>query len=280
MRLLQPAGSVKDRLPIGSRLVGLLGAAALCTLGLPSPGLAHDEQSGSAELAGHVVEPAQAPSLGAIFREVPHDLWRFVSLDTALVLTIGVGAAAVAHIWDDDFAAELLVNPQLNNTLAPGNTYGAFAVIVGGSVAVYGVGRVSRLPHLAVVGADLLRGQILTQVWVQALKYTVQRERPDESDSVSFPSGHAAAGFAVATVLSRHYGWKAAIPGYLGATYIAAARVHDNRHYLSDVTFGAAMGIAGSRTVLLKKGRYGLQVAPALVPGAIVLRATMVPVRQ
>jgi membrane-associated phospholipid phosphatase len=263
------------------RLIGPIGAVALCTLGLPSRGLAQNEQSGTAELAaGHVVEPAQAPSVGSVFREVPYDLWRFISVDTAMVLAAGGGAALVAHIWDDDLVSELQVNTQLNNAFEPGSKYGAFALMLGGSFAVYGVGRASGHPHLAVVGGDLVRAQIVSQVWVQALKYTVQRERPDQSNSVSFPSGHAAGGFAVATVLTRHYGWKAAIPAYLGATYIAAARVHDNKHYLSDVTFGSAMGIAGSRTVLLKKGRYGLQVAPSLGPGTVALRATMVSVTQ
>jgi membrane-associated phospholipid phosphatase len=244
-----------------------------------SRALAADEQGGgTTEVpAGHVVEPAQAPSFGALFSEVPRDLWRYVSLDTAVVLSVGGGAALVAHIWDTDLATELAINPQLNSAFEPGSKYGAFAVMLGGSFAVYGVGRMSGHPHLAVVGADLLRGQIVSQLWVQGLKYSVRRERPDQSNGVSFPSGHAAGGFAAAAVLTRHYGWKAAVPAYLGATYIAAARVHDNKHYLSDVTFGAAMGIAGARTVLLKKGRYGVHVAPAIAPGNVGLSATLVP---
>jgi hypothetical protein len=97
---------------------------------------------------------------------------------------------------------------------------------------------------------------------------------------VSFPSGHSAAAFAAATVLTRHYGWKAAIPAYLGAAYIGASRVHDNKHYLSDVTFGAAMGIAAARTVLLNAGRYGVHVAPAIAPGQIAISATLGPVGE
>ena len=211
-----------------------------------------------------------------MFKEVPRDLWRFVSLDTAVVLAAGGGAAAVAHLWDDDFATELQVNPQLNNAFEPGSKYGAFAVVFGGSLAVYGIGRASGHSHMAVVGTDLVRGQIVSQLWAQALKFTIQRERPDQSNSVSFPSGHAAGGFAAAAVLTRHYGWKAAIPAYLAATYIAASRVHDNKHYLSDVTFGAAMGLAGARTVL-RAGRYGVQVTPGPKARSVMLRATLVP---
>jgi hypothetical protein len=249
--------------------VALVYVAALYTPGWSS--------SIAAKGADDVVEPVEAPSIGAVFREVPVDVWRFVSLDTAVVLAAGGGAAAIAHVWDDDLVTELETNPQLNNALEPGSKYGAFAIMLGGSVAVYGVGRISRHPHLAVVGADLVRGQIVSQLWTQALKYTVQRERPDQSNNVSFPSGHAAGGFAAAAILTRHYGWKAAIPAFIGAAYIAAARVHDNKHYLSDVTFGAAMGLAGSRTVLLKAGRYGVPVALALGPGRIGLTATLVP---
>lgn len=258
-------------------VAAMLAFAALCALGLSSPALAQDAQDGAAaRSAGHVVEPAGAPSAGALFRDVPVDLWRFVSLDTAVVLATGGAAAAVAHVWDDDFVKELEASPRLNSALEPGSKYGAFAVVLGASFAVYGVGRVSGHPHMAVVGADLIRGQFVSQLWVQALKFTVQRERPDQSNNVSFPSGHAAGGFAVATVLARHYGWKAAIPAYIGATYIAAARVHDNKHYLSDVTFGAAMGIAGGRTVMLKTGRYGVRVTPALTRGGVALGVTLV----
>lgn len=225
----------------------------------------------------HVLEPAVAPSVGAVLREVPRDMWRFVSTDTAVVLAAGGGAALIAHTWDDDFATEPEVSLQLVNALEPGNTYGTFAAMLAGSFAVYGVGRASGQSHLAVVGADLVRSQIVTQVWVQGLKFTVQRERPDGSNQVSFPSGHSAGGFAAAAVLGRHYGWKAALPAYIGASYIAAARVDGNKHYLSDVVFGAAMGLAGARTVVLMPGRYGVQVVPAVTPDQIALAVTLVP---
>ena len=228
----------------------------------------------------HVLEPAVAPSVGAVLREVPRDMWRFVSKDTAVVLAAGGGAALIAHTWDDDLANETEVSLQLINALEPGNTYGTFAVVLAGSFAVYGVGRAAGHSHLAVVGADLVRSQIVTQVWVQGLKFTVKRERPDGSNEVSFPSGHTAGGFAAAAVLGRHYGWKAALPAYIGASYIAAARVDGNKHYLSDVVFGAAMGLAGGRTVVLMPGRYGVQVVPAVTPDQIALAVTLVPLGQ
>jgi membrane-associated phospholipid phosphatase len=55
----------------------------------------------------------------------------------------------------------------------------------------------------------------------------------------SFPSGHSASEFSTAAVLSRHCGWKVGVPATVVAAYVATARVKDNRHYLSDVIFGA-----------------------------------------
>src|SRR5690348_12878010 len=75
------------------------------------------------------------PSLGAVISQVPPDLWHFLSWDTAAVLGIGGGAAALGHIWDDDLAGELETNVRLNDAMAPGNTYGAFSM-----QAVIGVG--------------------------------------------------------------------------------------------------------------------------------------------
>ena len=90
---------------------------------------------------------------------------------------------------------------------------------------------------------DLVQAQILTEMLVEPLKWSTQRLRPDGSNSLSFPSGHAAITFAAATVIERHLGWRKAILGYGIASYVAVSRLHDNRHWLSDVVFGAARGV-------------------------------------
>jgi membrane-associated phospholipid phosphatase len=217
----------------------------------------------------------RAPSLGDVFQNVPRDLWKFLSWDTALVLGIGGGAALIAHPWDDDLAGELETNVSLNDAMAPGHTYGAFTAQALIGVAVYTGGRLAGKGRLAQTGADIMRAQILSQVYVQALKFTVQRERPDGSNSVSFPSGHSASAFATATVLQRHYGWKAGVPATVLAAYVATARVHDNKHYLSDVVFGAAMGIAAQRTVTLHSRRYDIAMIPAAGAGSASVTMTV-----
>ena len=83
----------------------------------------------------------------------------------------------------------------------------------------------------------------------------------------SFPSGHAAVTFASATVLQRHFGWKVGIPAYAVASYVAASRVQMKRHYLSDVAFGAALGIVAGRTLTIGRGDARFAVEPMAAPG-------------
>jgi membrane-associated phospholipid phosphatase len=209
------------------------------------------------------------PPIGAVLREIPRDLWHFISWDTAAVIGVGGGAALIGHIWDDDLADEVETNVRLNDAMQPGHTYGAFTVQAFVGLGLYAGGWLAQKAPLARTGADIMRAQILGQAYVQAIKFTARRERPDGSNTQSFPSGHSASAFATAGVLQRHYGWKVGVPAAIVAGYVATARVHDNKYYLSDVIFGSAMGIAAQRTVTLHAGRYGVVLAPTDGRGAL-----------
>lgn len=117
---------------------------------------------------------------------------------------------------------------------------------------------------------DMLRPLAVSEAMVQTLKYTVRRERPDGSGVNSFPSGHAADTFAIATALERHFGWRYAVPAYAFASYVAASRLHDNVHYVSDVVFGAAIGTIAGRTVTRHGREFPITVA-AVPGGAAVM---------
>lgn len=74
------------------------------------------------------------------------------------------------------------------------------------------------------------------------LKYTVRKERPDGSNSLSFPSGHTSIMFANAAFVQRRYGWKWGAPAYALATYVGWSRTYARKHDWWDVAAGAAIG--------------------------------------
>ena len=75
------------------------------------------------------------------------------------------------------------------------------------------------------------------------IKFATKRSRPDRSNKRSFPSGHTSNSFLGATVIQNIYGADIGIPAYLLASITGLSRINDNKHYLSDVIFGAALGI-------------------------------------
>lgn len=71
----------------------------------------------------------------------------------------------------------------------------------------------------------------------------------------SFPSGHAAAAFSIATVIARRYGDHRWVPYlcYGVAALVAFSRVPDRAHFSSDVFLGAALGYAITRYDTLRE---------------------------
>jgi hypothetical protein len=51
------------------------------------------------------------------------------------------------------------------------------------------------------------------------------------------------------------------------ASFVAASRIHEKRHFLSDVTFGAAVGIVSGWAVTVGHGKAQMSVAPIAAPG-------------
>ena len=138
------------------------------------------------------------------------------------------------------------------------------------AVTVYTVGRAKDLPKVSHVGMDLIQSLLVSEALVNTLKYATHRERPDGSDNRSFPSGHAADTFAFATALERHLGWKGAVPAYIFSSYVAISRLPDNKHWLSDVVFGASVGIISGRTVTRHGRDFPVRVVAVRGGGAIL----------
>jgi membrane-associated phospholipid phosphatase len=164
---------------------------------------------------------------------------------------------------------------QSSNTLR--SAVGAFNWLGGAGVlaleaGALAVGRVSGHESLAAAGLRGTEAIIVSGAVVQALKTIAGRQRPylgpdDAGDfqighgmrggMTSFPSGHTAAAFSAATVLTLQtaHRWPAArwVAGpllYGGATMVAFSRMYDSKHWASDVVLGAGIGTVSALRVM------------------------------
>jgi membrane-associated phospholipid phosphatase len=192
----------------------------------------------------------------------------------------GTAMALAIHPYDGKINRRLLGKPGLDRAFIPGKFVGNTAVVLGAAGTTYLVGKAKHANRLQHLGMDLLEGTIVGEGTAEIAKLVIRRDRPTNPDGVqsagySMPSGHATVTFAAATIVQQHLGYKAAIPTYLIASYVAMSRLHDNRHYASDVVMGAATGIIVGRSVTYH-GRNFWGAAPAIVPGGMALMFTKI----
>ena len=242
----------------------------------PPVGLAN--AAAFAQVVGQPAGPPPTPEhtgIKATAKEFVVDFKHLPSKQNLFWVGIGSGLALAAHPADDTFN-EKVTGDGWDKFFAVGAVLGNTGTLLAASLTVYTVGRASDNKKVSHMGSDLLQAIGVSEVIVQSLKYATQRERPDGSDSHSFPSGHAADTFAFATALERHLGWKGAVPAYLFSSYVAMSRLNDNRHHLSDVAFGSAVGIIAGRTVT-RHGRSNYTYTVAPTPGGAMLKVIRLP---
>lgn len=204
------------------------------------------------------------PSVPGLFSETIRDVRGMSSASSLGIMAIGGAAALAARPVDGDVARNFLGQSSTNSAFAPGAVIGGTPFQLGVAATTYAIGRALHKPCAASLGADLIQAQLLAEGLTMGLKEVTRRSRP-EGTGFSFPSGHTTSAFASATVLQRHFGWRVGVPAYAAAAYVAASRIEMNRHYLSDVAFGAALGIVAGRTVTVGHG-HRLLVTPFASP--------------
>jgi membrane-associated phospholipid phosphatase len=191
--------------------------------------------------------------MSALGHNLADDVKHMPRLNSVYWLAGGGALALAVHPEDPDINAHF-VNNGTDGLWRPGHIIGSTPFLLGSSVAAYALGRVRAQPRLQHLGMDEIEATLLAEGVTEGLKLAVRRDRPvqvdgNQSSTYSFPSGHAMLTFATATVLQQHLGYRAAIPTYAVASYVAMSRLHDNRHYASDVIFGAATGVVIGRSV-------------------------------
>jgi membrane-associated phospholipid phosphatase len=144
---------------------------------------------------------------------------------------------------------------------------------MGTPAAFYLIGLARHRPHSQNTGLLAAEAIADSQILCFAIKQAVGRLTPSQippdgnfrdtwfkykgtlTNGGSFPSGHTASAFAVATVVAVRYRKHRWVPwvAYGAATFIALTRLPDQAHFPSDLFFGAALGFSVSRFVVLSK---------------------------
>lgn len=141
--------------------------------------------------------------------------------------------------------------------------FGDGAVLLGLSAAIYVAGEIGDGDGLRKTALLSLESLTTASLLVWTTKVIVGRARPYTEESSgsfhpfalksslwSFPSGHAAAAFSVATTIamqSRSVFVDMAVYSLAGLTGLA--RVHDNKHWASDVFIGSVLGYFVARKI-------------------------------
>lgn len=136
------------------------------------------------------------------------------------------------------------------------------------SVTMWGVGRITDRPGLAASGLRGMEAVAVSGVVVAALKGLFGRARPEVApnakddwelfrgfetsggDYRSMPSGHSTAAFAFATAVTAEVARRSPrLARRVGVTTFGLAaltawqRMHEDRHWVSDVTVGGGIGV-------------------------------------
>jgi membrane-associated phospholipid phosphatase len=194
--------------------------------------------------------------------------------EAGLVLGVTAGAMAIDQSVRDD-AREHGTGFRHNLSdfgNAFGNKFYVYPALVAGTLG----GLAVKSRGLTRVSWRALEATALAGASVELVKTAVGRRRPDISPEDaftfrgftlkdnSFPSGHTAIAFALATSLSRETRDRWSDAGFYAlATLTAFSRVNDDRHWLSDTVFGAALGIVSAR--LVERWHRPILVGPGVV---------------
>lgn len=113
---------------------------------------------------------------------------------------------------------------------------------------------------LALLGAE---SALISGLIIEVLKIIIGRSRPYKEEgafsfswfnlygeSQSLPSGHTGAAFSIASCISEECKNPfVSVIGYTTATLVGLSRIHDNKHWASDVFLGAVIGVSVGKTI-------------------------------
>jgi membrane-associated phospholipid phosphatase len=183
-------------------------------------------------------------------------------------LGAGLGVVVLVSLVDDPIRDEL----QAHRTTFKDDVSGVFRQM--GEPEIYGtiglgtltVGVITGNDRITRAGGRISGGLLIAAATTTFLKHATGRGRPSHfsdphrfrpfSGRDSWPSGHATMAFSLAASVSDEIrSTPVTITLYSAATLTGWSRINDNRHWLSDVLAGAAVGITSAK---LMNGRWSV----------------------
>jgi hypothetical protein len=131
-----------------------------------------------------------APSFVQLFTGTVRDFRKLPTLDNLGWLAAGGVLSLATHEVDDRSTRLLAGNDGLREPFKAGAVLGGTPFELGAAFAAYGAGRVFKHDRLALVGADLVRVQIMAEALAIAVKQTTRRDRPSGSGFLSLGPHH------------------------------------------------------------------------------------------
>jgi membrane-associated phospholipid phosphatase len=175
---------------------------------------------------------------------------------TALLLDRSVHREV--SIRDDTTINKLLGQRRYGRKGTVMDMMGQPQVTLGVSGLFYGAGLWLEDERARRVGKAGAEASLLAGGVALGIKWAVGRSRPyaghdsdeyrpfqgDVTSRSSFPSGHSAVAFALGAVVADEYrDWRVDTLAYGAASAVAVSRIYQDRHWLSDIVGGAAVGI-------------------------------------
>jgi hypothetical protein len=173
--------------------------------------------------------------------------------DNGHALLVGAFATGLAT-FGDTRTQNYFHQHSMKGLGSAGGASGSGAVSASLTVAMLGLSQTVGGTRFRAAAYDTSQAVLVNAVYTFGIKAAAQRQRPDGSDRLSFPSGHTSNAFAVATVWSKHYGARAAVPAYLLAGLVGVSRMTIHKHHLSDVVAGATLGYLVGGSVVRGNG--------------------------
>ncbi len=167
------------------------------------------------------------------------------NLVPAVVGTIGTLALLP---FDEDISDSF--RDEFNAFGKTGHIIGNPAVLLGATGVFLITSRFTENERYRAFAFTLTEGMAVSYALLYPLKLAVGRTRPNEENNRSFPSGHSANTFTLATVADHYYGRKIGVPLYIMTGLVAASRIEKGKHFPSDVVFGATLGYICARSAI------------------------------